>query len=271
MKVVSFNVNGIRSRLQQLAAVIDKLAPDIIGLQETKVSDPEFPAADIAALGYESIYHGQKGHYGVALLYKPASLLHCSQTGFPGASPDEQRRLIQGTFGVNNKKLHVINGYFPQGESRHHPAKFPNKRRFYSDLCHHLKANFTSEDNVIVLGDMNVAPEDIDVGIGDENRKRWLRTGKCCFLPEEREWLQSILSLGFTDSFRNLNNEDARYSWFDYRSGGFDKEPKRGLRIDLILASASLASRMVGGGIDLDARAMDKPSDHCPVWLDLSI
>jgi len=121
------------------------------------------------------------------------------------------------------------------------------------------------------MGDMNVAAEDIDVGIKPENAKRWIKTGKCAFLPEERQWLQSLLDWGLQDSFREQHQEDNSYSWFDYRSRGFELEPKRGLRIDLILASPALMRLVTGTGIDTEARGFEKPSDHCPIWADLGL
>ncbi|HEY9050291.1 MAG TPA: exodeoxyribonuclease III, partial [Gammaproteobacteria bacterium] len=123
----------------------------------------------------------------------------------------------------------------------------------------------------ILMGDMNVAPLDNDVGIGEANAKRWLKTGKCSFLPEEREWLQKITDWGLHDTFRKLNPDiNDRFSWFDYRSRGFEADPKRGLRIDLILASAPLIPVCNDAGIDYDIRAMEKPSDHCPIWASFS-
>ena len=115
------------------------------------------------------------------------------------------------------------------------------------------------------MGDMNISPTDLDIGIGEPNRKRWLRDGKCSFLPEEREWLGRLQSYGLVDTFRAMHPEaDDKFSWFDYRSKGFDDN--RGLRIDLVLASKPLAERCVETGIDLEIRAMEKPSDHSPVW-----
>jgi exodeoxyribonuclease III len=117
------------------------------------------------------------------------------------------------------------------------------------------------------MGDMNISHQDIDIGIGEENRKRWLRTGKCSFLPEERVWLNDLLNWGLKDTYREHYPESNEFfSWFDYRSGGFEDNPKRGLRIDLILATESLQARCAGAGIDYDIRAMEKPSDHCPIW-----
>ncbi|RJG09136.1 exodeoxyribonuclease III [Pseudomonas cavernicola] len=269
MKIVSFNINGLRARPHQLAALIEKHQPDVIGLQETKVSDEQFPLADVEALGYQVHYHGQKGHYGVALLSRQAPLaLH---KGFPGDEEDAQRRFIWGTFAdANGQPVTVMNGYFPQGENRDHPTKFPAKQRFYADLQALLEGQFQPNQSLVVMGDINISPEDCDIGIGEENRKRWLKTGKCSFLPEEREWLATLKNWGLVDSFRQIYPDVAdRFSWFDYRSRGFEDEPKRGLRIDVILTSSGLQPRIKAAGVDYDLRAMEKPSDHAPIWLEL--
>lgn len=266
MKCVSFNVNSVRIRLHQLQAVVDKHQPDFIGLQETKVTDGDFPVEAIQAMGYHVEYIGQKTHYGVALLSKlPFQSVF---KGFSGDDEEAQKRFIGGVFTMpSGQSLAVLNGYFPQGESIDHPVKFPNKRRFYADLMDHLREHHQPDERLIVMGDMNISPTDLDIGIGEENRKRWLRTGKCSFTPEEREWLKELYDWGLQDTFRSLHPvEDNLFSWFDYRSRGFEREPKRGLRIDLILASKGLADLCVGSGIDYDIRAMEKPSDHCPVW-----
>lgn len=270
MKCVSFNVNSVRQRLHQLQAVITKHDPDFIGLQETKVTDEQFPVADIQAMGYHVEFCGQKTHYGVALLSKHPFKEVIK--GFSGDSEEAQKRLIGGQFALpSGQIINVLNGYFPQGESRDHPVKFPNKRRFYSDLMSHLHEHHQPEDALIIMGDINISPTDLDIGIGEDNRKRWLKSGKCSFLPEERDWLQTLLSWGLVDTFRALHpEENQRFSWFDYRSRGFEREPKRGLRIDAVLASRSLADRCIESGIDYDIRAMDKPSDHCPVWSSFS-
>ena len=143
MKIVSFNINGLRARPHQLAALIEKHQPDVIGLQETKVHDDQFPLADIEALGYHVHFHGQKGHYGVALLSRQAPLeLH---KGFASDEEDAQRRFIWGTYAdENGQPVTIMNGYFPQGESRDHPTKFPAKQRFYSDLQQLLESQFSN-------------------------------------------------------------------------------------------------------------------------------
>ncbi|EJN36771.1 exodeoxyribonuclease III [Pseudomonas sp. GM84] len=270
MKIVCFNINGLRARPHQLAALIDKHQPDVIGLQETKVSDDQFPLADVQALGYHVHYHGQKGHYGVALLSRQAPL--SLYKGFASDEEDAQRRFIWGTFAdADGNPITIMNGYFPQGESRDHPTKFPAKQRFYSDLQALLEGQFKQDQPVLVMGDMNISPQDCDIGIGPDNAKRWLKTGKCSFLPEEREWMERLKGWGLVDSFRHLYPEVTdRFSWFDYRSRGFEDQPKRGLRIDLIMASQHLVPRIKAAGVDYELRAMEKPSDHAPIWLELS-
>ena len=269
MKIISFNANGLRARIHQVKAIIDKHQPDIIGIQETKVSDEQFPLQDIKDLGYDVTFHGQKGHYGVALIYRIPLIK--SYKGFSHDDGDSQKRLIAGEFQYKNKKITIFNGYFRQGESRSHDKKFPCKEKFYTDLIDHLKDTYKPDDYLLVIGDMNVAPLDIDIGIGDENKKRWLRTGKCCFLPEEREWLERLKNIGLIDTYEHDHPEKIdRYSWFDYRSRGFEMIPKRGLRIDLILASKSLIELITESGIDHEIRGMEKPSDHCPIWIELN-
>lgn len=271
MRFVSFNVNGIRARRHQLEAVVAKHDPHLLALQETKVVDDDFPEEALTSLGYSHFtYYGQKGHYGVALASKTP--LEDVQLGYPWREDDQQRRFISARTSVEGKPVQVINGYFPQGESRAHPTKFPGKAMFYADLKRFLDENARPSDSVIIAGDMNVAPKDDDIGIGADNQKRWLRTGKASFLPEEREWLQAVLDWGLTDCFVQSEMEaERRYSWFDYRSRGFEREPRRGLRIDLILASQSLKELLLDSGIDYEIRSSEKPSDHCPIWADFRL
>ncbi|RDV27479.1 exodeoxyribonuclease III [Alteromonas aestuariivivens] len=265
MKIISFNINGIRARLHQLAALIEKHQPDVIGLQEIKVHNDQFPLEAVQALGYHVFFHGQKSHYGVAMLTRQEPL--DVQLGFPTDEPDAQRRMIMVTVKGENsgQPVTVLNGYFPQGENQSHEIKYPAKRKFYADLMTHLNEHHSVDDNVIVMGDLNISPTDLDIGIGEDNRKRWLRSGKCSFLPEEREWIERLYDWGLTDSYRAQNpQEDDRFSWFDYRSKGFDDN--RGLRIDHILATPPLHKTLQETGIDYDLRAMEKPSDHAPIW-----
>ncbi len=268
MKVISFNINGLRARLHQLQAIIDKHHPDIIGLQEIKVHNDMFPIEAVEAMGYHVYFHGQKAHYGVAMLCKKKPL--SVQYGLPTDNTDHQKRIIMVTIANDDgEQTTVINGYFPQGENQKHEVKYPYKRQFFIDLNTYLKQSHDPRGNVIVMGDLNISPLDLDIGIGEINAKRWLSTKKCSFLPEEREWLANLMSFGFTDTFRLLYPEvNDRFSWFDYRSRGFDDN--RGLRIDVILATKKLADKTVDAGIDYQLRAIEKPSDHAPIWAEFA-
>lgn len=275
MRLVSFNINGIRARQHQLEALVKAHRPLVIGLQETKVQDSEFPQEAVEALGYRVYFHGQKGHYGVALMCcneqcpdGPEEVMR----GFPDDEEETQRRWI----GVrlrdgDGEPLTVWNGYFPQGENIEHEWKFPHKRRFYAQLASLLEHHHRPDERLAVMGDFNISPEDIDIGIGEANRKRWLREGKTSFQPVEREWLEGIKAWGLSDSYRLLYPQrDDLYSWFDYRSKAFNRDPRRGLRIDHILVSAPLIERVSEAGIDYALRGMERPSDHAPVWTELS-
>jgi len=252
-------------RLHQLEKIIENHNPDIIGLQETKVRDEEFPVEDIKKLGYHVEFHGQKTHYGVAIMSRKEPV--AVQKGFPTDDEEAQKRFIMCDFG----DVKFLNGYFPQGESRDHPVKFPAKAKYYADLISYLNT-FDKSDNVILVGDMNVAPTDLDVGIKEDSVKRWLKQGKTSFLPEEREWLQSVADWGLTDVYRKLKLDCGEFmSWFDYRSKGFEAEPKRGLRIDHIMVTPELSEKCSDAGIDYEVRGMEKPSDHAPLWAKFDI
>jgi len=231
VKIVSFNVNSLRLRFHQLEALIEKHQPEIIGLQETKVTDEEFPIEIIQDFGYSVEYHGQKTHYGVAIMsQRPFDKV---VKGLPGDTEDAHRRLITATTTTESgKPITVINGYFPNGEKREHPTKFPAKEDFYKRLTDWLKKEFKNDQPIAVIGDFNVAPVDEDIGISEKSVKAWLRTGHVSFLPEEREWFASLQAFGLDDTYR-VKYPDSKelLSWFDYRT-----------------------------------RAMEKPSDHAPVW-----
>ena len=264
-RFVSFNINGIRARQHQLEAVREVIDPDVMGLQETKVHDDQFPLSDIEGLGYHVEYFGQKGHYGVALLSKAAPVF--VQKGFPGEDEEAQKRFIHARYEFEGREVDVLNGYFPQGESQDHPTKFPMKRAYYANLMAYIDTLKAEGRSIIVMGDMNIAPEDIDIGIGEVNAKRWLKNRKTSFLPEEREWYSALMSRELTDTYRLHYPESTElYSWFDYRSRGFNDEPKRGLRIDHILCTSDLIDKCIDAGISYELRAMEKPSDHAPIW-----
>ncbi|WP_438949881.1 exodeoxyribonuclease III [Psychrobacter submarinus] len=265
VRFVSFNINGIRARQHQLEAVRDIIDPDVMGLQETKVHDEQFPLKNVESLGYHVEYFGQKAHYGVALLSKVAPIF--VQKGFPGEDEEAQKRFIHARYVFEGREIDVLNGYFPQGESQDHPIKYPMKRAYYADLTAYIDVLIAEGRTLIIMGDMNIAPEDIDVGIGEANAKRWLKNRKTSFLPEEREWYAALMSRDLIDTYR-LHYPDSEdfYSWFDYRSRGFNDDPKRGMRIDHILCTPDLVDQCADAGISYDLRAMEKPSDHAPIW-----
>ncbi|MDP6967755.1 MAG: exodeoxyribonuclease III [Gammaproteobacteria bacterium] len=270
MNIISFNINSVRARIHQVKAIVDNYHPAVIGLQETKVQDSEFPHSQLAELGYEIITHGQKGHYGVALMTNLPVL--DTYKGLPDDTEDSQKRLVGARLALpNGSDMTVYNGYFPQGESLDHPTKFPAKRAFYQGLQDLLEHRHTADEQMVIMGDMNISATDTDIGIGEDNRKRWLRTGKTSFQPEEREWMQRLLDYGLQDSYRELYPQGKEYSWFDYRSKGFERDPRRGLRIDQILLTSSLMQYCPSAGIDYQIRGMEKPSDHCPIWAKLDL
>lgn len=266
MRFVTFNANGIRARLHQVEDIARSHSPDVIAVQEIKVVDDLFPVDAVRSIGYpHQVIHGQKGHYGVALLSltEPVDM----QCGFPWRDADQQRRFVTACYEVGGRRIRIINGYFPQGESRDHPIKFPAKELYYQDVLRYLREYCDPNEPLLLTGDMNVAPRDEDIGIGEDNRKRWLREGKTSFLPEEREWLQGLMNWGLTDAYDTWAAGGERlFSWFDYRTRAFERTPRRGLRIDLVLATDVLANAIHDCGIDYAIRSGEKPSDHCPVW-----
>jgi exodeoxyribonuclease-3 len=270
MRIVSFNINGLRARPHQLDALLQAHRPCILGLQETKVADTAFPHEWLAAHALHGEVFGEKGHYGVALLSTVPPLR--VQRGFPWDPADAQRRFIAADYAVDGPGgsiVHVVNAYYPQGESRDHPGKFAAKARFFADMLRYLRECCSPGGQLLLMGDFNVAPEAADIGIPARDRERWLATGACSFLPEERAWFGELLAWGLVDAYRARPRDEDRFSWFDYRRFGFDREPKRGLRLDHLLLSAPLAARLRDCDIDYAIRGMEKPSDHAPVWAEL--
>ncbi|URJ32467.1 exodeoxyribonuclease III [Blochmannia endosymbiont of Camponotus sp.] len=268
MKFVSFNINGLRARMHQLNAIILQLKPDVIGLQETKVHDDFFPIKEILQHGYHVYYYGQKKYHGVALFLRQIPL-----TVTRGLTDDDnlsQKRIIMADIMTSIGTLTIINGYFPQGENKNHPEKFTYKKKFYKNFQNYLEHTYQSHSLLLIMGDMNISPTDFDVGIGEKNKKHWIASGRCSFLPEERIWINRLMSWGLVDIYRNMHPQnDERYSWFSYRSRGFYKN--NGLRIDLILATRPLANLCKNSEISYNIRRMQRPSDHAPVWVDFDI
>lgn len=250
MKIASWNVNSIRSRHDRVVSWLERHEPDVLALQETKVVDDQFPREAIEAAGYHIALFGQKTYNGVALLSRePAQNVVC---GFPDDDDDAQRRLIAGTFGG----IRVVDVYVPNGQSVE-SDKFPFKLGWLERLRSFLDGTPATED-LVLLGDFNIAPDQRDVHDPDAFR------GQVHFHPKEHEALAHIQAWGLHDLFRLHHEEGGRYSWWDYRRLGFPRNA--GLRIDLILGSASLRERCSACEIDRDERKGAKPSDHAPVW-----
>ncbi|URJ24934.1 exodeoxyribonuclease III [Candidatus Blochmannia ocreatus (nom. nud.)] len=265
MRFVSFNINGIRAHIHQLNSIINKLKPDVIGLQETKVHDDSFPIKEISQYGYYVYFYGQKKYHGVALFLKkkPISVLY----GFNDDNQLSQKRIITANIATPIGNLTIINAYFPQGENRNHEEKFGYKKYFYEKLQTHIELSYNNNALLLIMGDMNISPTDYDIGINDKNKQNWIQTGRCSFLPEERKWINNLINWGLIDIYRKLHPQNKkRYSWFSYQSNSFKNNI--GLRIDLILVTHPLANLCESIGICYNIRNMHKPSDHAPIYAD---
>jgi len=254
MKIVSWNVNSLRARLPHVQSWLGEHQPAVLGLQEIKMESAAFPSAAITESGYQAAVDGQRTYNGVALLARtpPAEV----QRGLPGFA-DEQRRLIAGTWAG----VRVINVYVPNGQSVD-SDKYQYKLRWLDALIGWLTEELPRYPELAIMGDFNIAPEDRDV----HDPELW-RDQVLCSKPE-RERLQALLDLGLVDTFRLFSQPEQSYSWWDYRAAAFRR--KRGLRIDLILASPALAARCRASGIDIAPRGQERPSDHAPVWAEFS-
>ncbi len=248
-KIATWNVNSLNVRLPHVLAWIDVAQPDVLGLQETKLTDDRFPVQELVDEGYHSVFSGQKTYNGVAILSREEAL--DPVTDIPGLD-DPQRRILAATVGeVRIINLYVVNGSEVGSE------KFEYKLRWLDRVTAWLATEIEEFENVIVLGDFNIVPDDRDVHDPEGWREKIL-----CSTPE-REALGKILDLGFQDSFRLFEQQERTWSWWDYRMNAFRR--KMGLRIDLILASKAMAQRCIASYVDIEPRRQDRPSDHAPV------
>ena len=249
MKIASWNVNSLRVRLPQVLEWLEQNPVDILALQETKTQDPDFPQQEITAAGYHVVFSGQKTYNGVAILAK--SKLTSPVTDIKNLD-DPQRRILAATVGdVRVINLYVVNGSEVGSE------KFAYKLDWLNKVTQHIKTELKTQSNVVVLGDFNIAPENRDVHDPD----LWHEKILCS--TQERQALDKMMALGFTDTFRLFDQLDQQFSWWDYRGGGFRRN--HGLRIDLILASKPLADRCTASIVDVSPRSWERPSDHAPV------
>lgn len=251
MHITTWNVNSIRAREEHLTTLLASSLIDVIALQETKVIDELFPLEAFKEIGYYAAFSGQKSYNGVAFLSKtqPKNITTWQ------ASDDPSKRVIAANFA----NLRIINVYIPNGQSVG-SDKFEYKLRWLEEFIGWVKQQQKLFENIIILGDFNIAPGDADVF--DTNI--W----HDCILTsrQERGLLDDLLNLGFNDTFRNLNPTDPGFSWWDYRGGAFRQD--HGLRIDLILASNHL--KLDSCSVEKEPRSWTKPSDHTPVTLTLA-
>ncbi len=252
MRIATWNVNSLRVRLPQLIEWLKRTPVDVLAMQETKLTDADFPAADLEALGYRSIASGQKTYNGVALLSRwPCSAL---MTDIPGFEDPARRVLAATTAGVRIVNLYVPNGQTVDSDKYHY------KLRWLAALGEWLRAELEQHDRLVVLGDFNIAPEDRDV----HDPAAW--AGSVHVSEPERRALRVLLDLGLVDVFRRFEQPERSYSWWDYRMLAFRRN--HGLRIDLLLANTDFASRCTACVIDREPRRAVRPSDHTPVIAD---
>lgn len=254
MKIAAWNVNSLKVRLPHLLDWLASQQPDALCLQETKLEDHNFPRAEIEAAGYQVAFSGQKTYNGVALLARsPIEDVVCGNPHYA----DEQKRLIAGTV----DGVRVICAYFPNGQAVG-SDKYAYKLAWLADLQTWLKEELARYPELALCGDYNIAPEDRDV----HDPKKW--AGEILCSEPERAAFQGLLDLGLSDSFRRFEQPEKSFSWWDYRMLGFQKN--QGLRIDHVLLSQPLAERCTAAGIDRAPRKLERPSDHAPVWADIT-
>ena len=260
MRLATWNINGVRARIEGLTAWLRETNPDVVCLQEIKTLDEGFPAAEIEALGYSVAVHGQKGFNGVALLAK--GRVEDVTRKLPGDPDDIQSRYIEAIVPGVRGILRVGGLYLPNGNPIG-TEKFEYKLRWMRRLIEHARASLATEEPFALLGDFNVIAEPRDA----RRPEAW--TGDALFQPQSRALFAELCHLGFTDAVRACHPGDGVFTFWDYQAGAFQKND--GIRIDHILLSPQAADRLLRAGIDRFTRGWEKPSDHVPVWVELDI
>ena len=256
MKVATYNVNGINGRLPILVRWLAEAQPDVVCLQELKAPQEKFPEKPIRDLGYDAIWQGQKSWNGVAILSRIGQI-HETRRGLPGDPDDSHSRYIEGA--VNGIRIGGL--YLPNGNPKPGP-KFDYKLRWFDRLITYSAKLLVSDQPVMLAGDFNVMPTDLDV----YKPERWL--DDALFAPEARAAYSRLLAQGWTDALRTLHPDEHIYTFWDYFRNAFGRNA--GLRIDHMLLSPALADRLVDAQVDVAVRGWDKSSDHAPVWVELS-
>ncbi len=257
MKIATYNVNGVNGRLPVLLRWLDESAPDIVCLQELKAPQEKFPEEALSNAGYSALWHGQKSWNGVAILARNGTVEELRR-GLPGDEEDLHSRYLEAR--VNG--IHLACLYLPNGNPAPGP-KFDYKLNWFKRLISHADRLYTSGDPVVLAGDFNVMPEEIDV----YKPERW--TDDALFRPETRAAFRELLGQGWTDAIRTIYPDQTIYTFWDYFRNAYQRNA--GLRIDHFLLSAALQSRLINAGVDRHVRGWEKTSDHAPVWIELSL
>ncbi|QDH71565.1 exodeoxyribonuclease III [Marilutibacter alkalisoli] len=263
MKIASWNVNSLNVRLPHLQQWLDQAAPDVVGLQETKLEDARFPDDALAAAGWRSVFSGQKTYNGVAILAREAP--RDVQMGIPGFE-DDQKRVIAATVGAPGssdpeRAIRIVNLYVVNGQDVG-TDKYAYKLRWLEAVHDWLAEEIRAHPRLVVMGDFNIAPDARDVHDPELWNEDHILTSTA-----ERDALRRLCALGLHDAFRLHSDEAGTFSWWDYRQAGFRRD--RGLRIDLTLVSDALRPHCAAAGIDREPRTWERPSDHAPAWVTL--
>jgi exodeoxyribonuclease-3 len=256
MKLATYNVNGINGRLSVLLRWLKKSQPDVVCLQELKTSDDKFPADALEKADYGAIWHGQKSWNGVAILArgrKPAE----TRRGLPGDPDDTHSRYIETI--IDGLLIGCL--YLPNGNPAPGP-KFDYKLRWFARLTKYAKGLITRDEPIILAGDYNVIPTEVDV----YKPERWI--DDALFFPESRAAYKKLLAQGWTDAIRNLYPKEAIYTFWDYWRNAYSRNA--GIRIDHFLLNASAAKLLTAAGVDREVRGWEKTSDHAPAWIELA-
>ncbi|MEW6121133.1 MAG: exodeoxyribonuclease III [Pseudomonadota bacterium] len=260
MRIATWNVNSIRQRLDHAVRWLKEAEPDVVCLQEIKCQDEAFPREAFEGLGYNVAVHGQKGFNGVALLSKLP--LEDVTTGLPGDDGDVQSRFIEAVVSAKGMAVRICCLYLPNGNPPD-TEKYPYKLGFMARLKALAAARLELEEAFILAGDFNVIPMPADAAVPEA----WVNDA--LFLPPTRSAFRDLVNLGLTDAVRATSDSDRIFSFWDYQAGAWQRD--LGIRIDHLLLSPQAADRLIAAGVDKHVRSWEKPSDHVPVWADLSI
>ncbi|WP_322865761.1 exodeoxyribonuclease III [Aquicoccus sp. G2-2] len=258
MKIATFNINGIKARIEALPAWLSEAQPDVVLLQEIKSVDETFPRERFEDMGYQVETHGQKSFNGVAILSKFP--LEDIVRGLPGDDDDEQARWIEATV-VGDAAVRICGLYLPNGNPVPGP-KYDYKMAWMERLLSRARELLAGEEPVLMAGDYNIIPQDEDAA----RPEAWAKDALA--LPESRAAFRRIINLGFTEAFRAVNQASENYSFWDYQAGAWNRND--GIRIDHFLLSPQCADLLEDCRIDKEVRGREKPSDHVPVWVQLA-